>query len=125
MLDLQLEPWEFEGDPAAMERAVLNVLDNAIKFSPPGSAVRIELDRGVLTVSDSGPGIPTDEQELVFDRFWRSPDARAMPGSGLGLAIVADVVSAHGGSVSAATAPTGGAVITLRIPGRVPATSTA
>jgi two-component system sensor histidine kinase MprB len=124
VLDLQLEPWELDGDPAAMERAVLNVLDNAIKFSPPSSVVRIRLDRGVLTVSDSGPGIPVEEQELVFDRFWRSPHARAMPGSGLGLAIVADVVSAHGGSVWAATAPTGGAVIGLRIPGRAPATST-
>lgn len=125
VLDLQLDPWEFDGDPAAMERAVLNVLDNAIKFSPPSSVVHILLDRGVLTVTDSGPGIAADEQDLVFDRFWRSPRARGMPGSGLGLAIVADVVAGHGGSVSATTAPTGGAVISLRVPGRTPATSVA
>lgn len=124
-LDLQLDPWEFDGDPAAMERAVLNVLDNAIKFSPPNSVVHILLERGVLTVTDSGPGIATEEQDLVFDRFWRSPHARGMPGSGLGLAIVADVVAEHGGSLSASTAPTGGAVISLRVPGRLPATSTA
>lgn len=108
VVDLQLDPWEFDGDPAGMEHAVLNVLDNAIEFSPPSSVVRIRLDRAVLTVSDSGPGISVEGQDLVFDRFWRSPHARAMSGSGLGLAIVADVVSAHGGSVSATTAPTGG-----------------
>lgn len=125
VLDLHLDPWEFDGDPAAMERAVLNVLDNAIKFSPAGSTVRIRLDCGVLSVADSGPGIPVEEQDLVFDRFWRSPRARAMPGSGLGLAIVADVISEHGGTVAAATSATGGAVLSLTIPGRVPATSTA
>ncbi len=117
-----LEPWEFDGDPAAMERAVLNVLDNAVKFSPPGSEVRIRLTGGTLTIADAGPGIPADDQPRVFDRFWRSERARAMPGSGLGLAIVADTVARQGGSVAASTAAGGGALLTLTVPGRVPAT---
>lgn len=120
VLTVDLEAWEIVGDPAAVERAVLNVLDNAIKFSPRESTVRIGLTRGVLTVADSGPGILAAEQDRVFDRFWRSPTARPLPGSGLGLAIVADVIARHGGTVSASSAPDGGAVISLKLPGTVP-----
>jgi len=116
-----LEPWEFDGDPAAMERAVLNVLDNAVKFSPPGTTIRLQLTGGTLTVADAGPGIPTDDQQRVFDRFWRSEQARGMSGSGLGLAIVADTVARQGGSVFASAAAGGGALLTLTVVGRVPA----
>ena len=119
-MHLDLEPWEFAGDPVAMERAVLNVLDNAVKFSPAGSSVEIRLRKGTVTVTDSGPGIPEVDRGRVFDRFWRSPDARAMPGSGLGLAIVADTLDRHGGAVSASASTTGGAVISLVVPGNVP-----
>lgn len=122
MLAVELEAWEIDGDPAAIERAVLNVLDNAIKFSPRGSTVRIGLTQGVLTVADSGPGILAAERDRVFDRFWRSPAARPLPGSGLGLAIVADVIARHGGTVSASSAPDGGAVISLKLPGTFPET---
>lgn len=116
-----LEPWELDGDPGALERAVLNLLDNAVKFSPAGSTVRLRLADGTLTVEDSGPGIADDDQARVFDRFWRSERARGMPGSGLGLAIVADTVARHGGTVSASTAPEGGALLALALPGRRPA----
>ena len=97
---------------------MLNVLDNAVKFSPPRSTVRLRLTGGVLGVEDSGPGIPTADQSRVFDRFWRSEQARGMPGSGLGLAIVADTVTRLGGTVSASTAAGGGALITLTLPVR-------
>jgi two-component system sensor histidine kinase MprB len=113
-----LEPWELDCDPSAMERAVLNVLDNAVKFSPPRSTVRIRLTGGVLTVHDAGPGIPEADRPRVFDRFWRSEQARGMPGSGLGLAIVADTITRLGGTVTASTADGGGALVTLTLPGQ-------
>jgi two-component system sensor histidine kinase MprB len=112
-----LRPWHVVGDPAALERAVLNLVDNAIKFSPPGSTVTVRLRGGRLDVADEGPGIPEDERGQVFERFWRSPAARALPGSGLGLAIVADVVTGHGGTVEAGSSPAGGATFTVRLPG--------
>jgi two-component system sensor histidine kinase MprB len=119
-----LEPWTVRGDPAALERAVLNLLDNAVKFSPPTGRVLVRLHGGTLEVSDEGPGIPQDEREHVFERFWRSPAARAVPGSGLGLAIVADTARRHGGRVDVLDAPGGGATIRLWIPGRPTADST-
>jgi two-component system sensor histidine kinase MprB len=117
LIHSDLQPWYLIGEPAALERAVLNLLDNAIKFSPPRSTVRVRLRDGFLDVADEGPGIPEAERAQVFQRFWRSPSSRAMPGSGLGLAIVADVVTGHGGEVSVDRAPTGGALVTIRLPG--------
>jgi two-component system, OmpR family, sensor histidine kinase MprB len=113
----ELQPWTLTGNPDALERAVLNLLDNAIKFSPPDSTVEVRLCEGLLEITDQGPGIPEHEHSQVFQRFWRSPSARAMPGSGLGLAIVADVVAGHGGSVGVGRSATGGAVLSVRLPG--------
>jgi two-component system sensor histidine kinase MprB len=93
-------PWSTTGDAAALETAVLNVLDNAIKFSPPDSEIHIRSRPGWLTVTDEGPGLPPDARRQAFERFWRAPAARALPGSGLGLAIVANTVTAHGGTAS-------------------------
>ncbi|MEU3982938.1 HAMP domain-containing sensor histidine kinase [Streptomyces sp. NPDC026672] len=112
-----LQPWYVRAEPSALERAVVNVLDNAVKFSPEGGTVEVALDGGVLTVRDHGPGIPADELPHVFDRFWRSPSARALPGSGLGLSIVARTVQQVGGEITLAPAGTGGTVATLRLPG--------
>ena len=95
-----LHPWTTHGDSAALERAVVNLLDNAVKFSPPGAAVEVRLANGSLTVRDRGPGIPPEELPHVFERFWRSPTARAMPGSGLGLAIVARAARESGGIIA-------------------------
>jgi two-component system sensor histidine kinase MprB len=75
------------------------------------------LDGGVLTVRDHGPGIPEDELPYVFDRFWRSPSARALPGSGLGLSIVARTVQQAGGEVTLTPAEGEGTVVTIRLPG--------
>jgi two-component system sensor histidine kinase MprB len=74
----------------------------------------VTLFGGELRVRDHGPGIAPEDREHVFDRFYRSSAARAMPGSGLGLAIVREVAEAHGGSVSAEEAPGGGALMRLR-----------
>ncbi|MZE75985.1 HAMP domain-containing protein, partial [Streptomyces sp. SID5475] len=83
-----LAPWYVRAEPAALERAVVNLLDNAVKFSPPGGEVEVALSGGELTVRDHGPGVPAEELPHVFERFWRSPSARGLPGSGLGLSIV-------------------------------------
>ncbi|MFI0232366.1 ATP-binding protein [Streptomyces sp. NPDC017086] len=116
-LTADLEPWFVRAEPSALERAVVNVLDNAVKFSPEGGTIEVRLHDGVLTVRDHGPGIPEDELPHVFDRFWRSPGARALPGSGLGLSIVARTVQQAGGEVVLYRAEGGGTVATVRLPG--------
>lgn len=114
-----LAPWYVRAEPAALERAIVNVLDNAVKFSPPGGTVDVRLHRGELTVRDRGPGIPAEDLPHVFERFWRSPTARMLPGSGLGLSIVARTVHQSGGSIALRPAPDDGpgTVATLTLPG--------
>ncbi|WP_290060122.1 HAMP domain-containing sensor histidine kinase [Amycolatopsis solani] len=106
--------------PAAVERAVLNVLDNAAKWSPPGGRVRVSMSTGGGTVrvrvDDEGPGIPEADLPHVFERFYRADAARALPGSGLGLAIVEQVLTQHGGRATAARAGDGGARFDLVFP---------
>ncbi|MYU35304.1 HAMP domain-containing protein [Streptomyces sp. SID8358] len=114
----ELAPWYVRAEPAALERAVVNVLDNAVKFSPPRGTVDVCLDRGELTVRDHGPGIPAEELPHVFERFWRSPSARQLPGSGLGLSIVARTVHQAGGEIALRPADDGdGTVASIRLPG--------
>jgi two-component system sensor histidine kinase MprB len=119
---VNLQPWVLTGDSTALERAVLNLLDNAVKFSPEGTAVQVRLyplgdGTAVLEVADAGPGITGEDLPKVFDRFYRSTEARTLPGSGLGLAIVKHAAERHGGAVYAARAPEGGALLTMRLPG--------
>ncbi|WP_039826729.1 sensor histidine kinase [Nocardia testacea] len=120
-----LRPWFVYGHDAALERAILNVLDNAAKWNPPGEQVRVrmaETGRGLLelSVDDAGPGIPPGERELVFERFYRTTASRSMPGSGLGLAIVKQVVTKHGGTIAIDTSARGGALIRIVLPGENP-----
>ncbi|MBE1536300.1 HAMP domain-containing sensor histidine kinase [Actinomadura algeriensis] len=110
-------PWYVPGDPASLERAVVNLLDNAVKFSPPGGTVDVRLAGGELTVRDRGPGIPPGDLPHVFERFWRSPSARSLPGSGLGLSIVARSVADGGGTVALEPAAGGGTLARVRLPG--------
>ncbi|MEU8891314.1 HAMP domain-containing sensor histidine kinase [Streptomyces sp. NPDC048442] len=117
--DVSLAPWYVRAEPAALERALVNILDNAVKFSPPGGTVDVRLHLGTLTVRDHGPGIPPTDLPHVFERFWRSPSARALPGSGLGLSIVARTVREAGGEVSLRAPEDGGpgTEAVVRLPG--------
>ena len=100
-----------------MDRAVGNLLDNAIKFSPVDSTVAVSCTDGEVVVEDQGPGIDDEDQPRVFDRFYRSSRSRGLPGSGLGLAIVAQVASEAGGTVEVGRSETlGGARMVLRLP---------
>lgn len=108
-------PTLVHGDPDALERAVANLVDNAVKWSPAGGRILISVEQGTLDVADTGPGIPDSDLEFVFDRFYRSPAARAHPGSGLGLAIVRQVAEAHGGTAEAMPCRTG-ALLRLKLP---------
>jgi two-component system sensor histidine kinase MprB len=110
-------PWFVRGEGAALERAIVNLMDNAVKFSPAGGAIEVRLHGGTLTVRDHGPGIAAEELPHVFERFWRSPSARSLPGSGLGLSIVARTVQQSGGEVSLTRAAGGGTLATLTLPG--------
>ena len=100
----------------AVERAISNLVDNAIKFDPSGGPVAVTIRHGVLTVTDDGPGIPEGELTAIFERFHRSAEARSLPGSGLGLSIVAKVARDHGGETFATNRPEGGASIGFRLP---------
>jgi len=109
------------GDPATIERAVSNLLDNAAKWSPAGADVDVQVEDGVVTIRDRGPGIAEEDLPFIFDRFYRARSARGMSGSGLGLAIVRQVALAHGGEVRAEAAEGGGTRISLRLNGKTDA----
>ncbi len=115
-IELDLEPTRVEGRRHQLERAIVNVLDNACKWSPPAGRVEVRLHNGTITVRDHGAGIDREDVPRVFDRFYRAPAARAMPGSGLGLAIVRRVVDAHGGSVALEPAPGAGTIARIHLP---------
>jgi two-component system sensor histidine kinase MprB len=112
---VELEPTLVTGVPSRLDRAVGNLLENAAKYSPPGTVVDVRLREGELTVRDRGPGIPAEDLPHVFDRFYRADAARGRPGSGLGLAIVRQVAETHGGTVAAEAADGGGALLRLRL----------
>lgn len=98
-------------------RAISNLLTNAVKFTPENGTIKVTSKDGVVSVSDSGPGIAEADRHFVFDRFWRSPSARALPGSGLGLSIVQQVVEEFGGQVSVESDPElGGARMIMSLP---------
>ncbi len=119
-IEATLEPSVVRGTPERLGRAVLNLLDNAVKWSPPGEPLEVHVADGVVEVRDRGPGIDEADLPLVFERFYRSPSARGTPGSGLGLAIVRHVAEAHGGTAEVETGPGGGAVFRLRLPAEPP-----
>jgi two-component system sensor histidine kinase MprB len=106
-----LQPTVVSGEPERISRAISNLLGNARKWSPPGGLIEIDLSDGTLTIRDHGPGFDEADLPHVFDRFYRADSARGMPGSGLGLAIVRQAAEAHGGWVTAANAPGGGALV--------------
>jgi two-component system sensor histidine kinase MprB len=102
-----LSPAQVRVDPVLVERAVGNLLDNAVKYSPPGAPIEVTVRDGSVVVADHGPGIAEEDLPRVFDRFYRAAAARAKPGAGLGLAIVREAAEAHGGTATAENGSTG------------------
>jgi two-component system sensor histidine kinase MprB len=119
LFDLDLEPTLVRGQQERIARAVSNLLDNARKWGPPGGLIEVRLRDGALSVRDHGPGFAEKDLPHVFDRFFRSDRARAMPGSGLGLAIVRQAAEAGGGWVRAENAAGGGALVRVSFGPRV------
>ncbi|UFS99027.1 HAMP domain-containing sensor histidine kinase [Nocardia huaxiensis] len=114
--DATLDPVTVQAAPARLARAVTNLLDNAAKFSPPAATVHVRVHDHHLTVADEGPGIAPEDLPHLFDRFYRSPTARATPGHGLGLAIVAQVAELHGARITVDSEPGRGSVFRLTFP---------
>jgi two-component system, OmpR family, sensor histidine kinase MprB len=108
-----LTPTLVRGEGDRIARAVANLLDNAVTWSPAGATIDVTLRDGELTVRDHGPGFADEDLPFIFDRFHRARAARAKPGSGLGLAIVRQAAEAHDGFVTAANAPGGGALLRI------------
>jgi two-component system OmpR family sensor kinase len=110
------------GDPSQLRQAVTNLMRNALVHTPQGTPIELQVsaegDTAVLEVRDHGHGLPTADADALFERFWRADPGRerGAAGAGLGLSIVAAIVQAHGGQVSAANAPGGGAAFTVRLP---------
>jgi two-component system sensor histidine kinase MprB len=113
--DTTLDETVVHGSRERLHRAVSNLLDNAVKWSPEGGTVEVTVADAAVSVRDHGPGIAEEDLPKVFDRFYRAQDARGLPGSGLGLAIVRQVAESHGGSVSAARADGGGSIFRLQL----------
>ncbi|HET7129615.1 MAG TPA: HAMP domain-containing sensor histidine kinase [Gaiellaceae bacterium] len=104
---MSLTPVHVRVDPVLVERAVGNLLDNAVKYSPPGAPIEVSVRDGEVTVADRGPGIAEEDLQRIFDRFYRAATARAKPGAGLGLAIVREAAEAHGGQATAESSASG------------------
>ncbi|MCW2769292.1 MAG: two-component sensor histidine kinase [Aeromicrobium sp.] len=115
-VEVDLSPWMVIGEPQLLERAITNLLDNAAKWSPPGGTIHVSLRDGHVTIADEGPGIAAEDLPHIFDRFYRSSEARTLPGSGLGLSIVKRAAERHGGTVEVSSPPDGGTVFTLTLP---------
>ncbi|HUZ42655.1 MAG TPA: HAMP domain-containing sensor histidine kinase [Acidimicrobiales bacterium] len=123
MIDVNVKNSNVLGRRDRLERAISNLLTNAIKFTPHGGRIVVKSREGTISVSDSGTGIDEADLPFIFDRFWRSASARALPGSGLGLSIVAQVVAELGGSVAVDRDPElGGARFTITLPIAEPST---
>ena len=119
-----------DGDASALRILMRNLLDNAVRYAPEGSHVHVSMaeqaDAILLAVDDSGPGIPADERDRVFQRFYRSQrEAGDGTGSGLGLAIVANIAARHGATVALQDSALGGLRVELRFPKTLPATAAA
>jgi two-component system sensor histidine kinase MprB len=106
-IEAELRPCLVHIDPAGADRAVSNLLDNAVKWTPPGGTVRVTVADGHVAVADAGPGIAAEDLPRIFERFYRAPAARGLPGAGLGLAIVGSVAQANDGTVTVQTGPDG------------------
>ena len=116
----QPAPVELDADAIRLGQAINNLIDNALKYTPPGGSVRLaahaEPGAAVITVSDNGPGVPALERAAVFRRLYRGDSSRSQRGLGLGLSMVKAIVEAHRGTITLDDAPGGGARFTIRLP---------
>jgi signal transduction histidine kinase len=116
-------PLPLRADRVQLDQVLANLLGNAVKFTPAEGTVTVSAERrggqAVLTVADTGMGIPADEQQALFVRFFRATNAirQAVPGAGLGLAIVRRIVENHGGTIKVDSAENAGTTVTVRLPG--------
>lgn len=114
------EPIRVVGDRDRLEEVVLNLLDNAAKYSPNGGTITVRLERrgpeAIVEVRDEGLGIPAEQRARLFDRFWRGEAVRGTGGLGLGLFICRQIVAAHGGHIAVASEPGRGSIFTVSIP---------
>jgi len=122
-LDLPRAPWPLppvRGDWELLSLALLNLVDNAMKYTAPGDRIEVRARESggmvVVEVADTGPGIGPEDLEHIWEELYRSPDARSVPGSGLGLALVRAVVERHGGTVDAETRLGHGTVLRVQLP---------
>ena len=115
-IETDLEPTVVVGRPNSLLRAISNLLDNASKWGSDGEQIEVRLRRHEFSVRDHGPGVPEEDLGHVFERFYRSPQARSQPGSGLGLSIVDAVATDHGGQVFVRNAADGGAIVGFTLP---------
>jgi signal transduction histidine kinase len=127
-LDVPDEPVVVDGDRDRLAQVVGNLYSNAIKYSPAGGQIRVELrgngDRVTLSVEDEGMGIAPEDQERVFDKFFRSAEAAsAIGGTGLGLAVAREIVETHGGSIEVRSEPGEGSRFRIALPVRAPSRS--
>jgi signal transduction histidine kinase len=120
-------PVQVQANPDELHRLALNLLDNGLRHTPPGTEIKVTVERrdgdAVMEVSDDGPGIPAGMEDQIFSRFVRGAgpaDVAGSSGTGLGLAIVKAVANSHGGDVEAGSSPSGGARFTVRIPAASP-----
>jgi signal transduction histidine kinase len=109
-----------QADPTRLRQVLANLVDNAVKYTPPGGSVWLAAEtrgaRVAITVRDTGPGIPAEEQEKIWQRLYRGDHSRSQRGLGLGLSVVKALVEAHGGTVAVANHPGGGAIFTVELP---------
>ena len=113
MIVPHLQPTVILARESRLRRALGNLLDNAIKWSPPDGTIEVTLSDGKLSVRDHGAGFAPGDLPHIFDRFYRAASARSIPGSGLGLSIVRKVAEEHGGVAQAANASDGGAIVSI------------
>lgn len=123
-LDIQImvaaDPLEVRGDRSRLQRAVANLVDNAIKYTPSGGEVKIYAQANethiLISVADTGPGIPAEETEHIFNRFCRLDQSRSTPGCGLGLSLARTLIRAHGGDIHIESQLGHGSTFTISLP---------
>jgi two-component system OmpR family sensor kinase len=122
-LNVPNAPWplpDIQGDPDLLLLAVHNLLDNAIKFTSPGDTIEVrafdDSNDIVIEIADTGPGIPENEIDRVWEELYRGEQARGVPGSGLGLPLVRAIIEKHGGQIGLRSRPDQGTVFSVRLP---------